>query len=116
MSLLSRCAKSRGILAGANIACQPTDSKAIPDCASVGTSGKATNRLSPLTASMRNLPPRTLGIKPVVEAICMSIVLESTACVASAAPLKGTCMRLAPAASPKASLAKCGVVPAPPEP
>ncbi|MNV66661.1 hypothetical protein D3C71_1594250 [compost metagenome] len=53
---------------------------------------------------------------PVVEANWKSITLPSTACVASAAPLNGTCMNFTFVARARPSAAKCGVVPGPPEP
>ena len=117
ISFCSRPSTAAGVPLGAHRPVQlTTPAQGTPASANVGTSGKEARRLSPLTASRRSLPPRTLGIRPLVDAICMSMVPESTACVASAAPLKGMCMKFTPAAMPRASLAKCGVVPAPPEP
>src|SRR5574341_1339708 len=78
-----------------------------PDSATVGTSGKAEERLAVVTAMARSLPDLMNGIAEGIESNISWICPPIRSVKAGALPLYGTCCMATLAASLKDSPARC---------
>ena len=87
----------------------------MPSSASVGTSDRVGLRLEPATARARSLPLWIMGEATLKIGAPKATWSPSTAFTSSEAPLYGTCITWAPAASSSISTPRCERVPTPPD-
>src|ERR1035437_337827 len=114
ISPCSRSTMAPGVFAGADTPYQlVTSYPGIPLSATVGIFGTAGERLAPVTASARSLPPRTYWITVGRLPNISEVWPASSSTAAGPPPLYGTCTHLTPAMYWNSSPERWTVVPVP---